>query len=218
MMNIQFFNFVISLLITVSCIAQNPDPTRFKNEIEQFKLIKADQSSDRIVFTGSSSIRLWKDLNAYYPNRQLINTGFGGSHMSDLLYYLKETVLRYSPSKVFIYEGDNDIANGISEEKIMYNTKKVIELIHSNYPECKIILIAPKPSIARWEYKEQYLSVNSKFQELADQNEKISFANVWDVMLDSNGELKENLFIEDNLHMNKNGYDLWDKLIAPYLN
>ena len=87
-----------------------PDPQRFATEIDEIKRKSFDLHSERIVFTGSSSIRFWKDLQTYYPNHQIINTGFGGSEMSDLLFHLEPTVLRFKPSKVFIYEGDNDIS------------------------------------------------------------------------------------------------------------
>ena len=63
----------------------------------------------RVVFTGSSSIRLWDDIVTRFPEVEVLNTGFGGSHCSDLLYFIKELVLDYEPDRVFIYEGDNDI-------------------------------------------------------------------------------------------------------------
>jgi lysophospholipase L1-like esterase len=44
------------------------------------------------------------------------------------------------------------------------------------------------------------------------------YADVWTPMLDEKGELKRNLFLEDNLHMNRAGYDIWKKVIGQYLN
>ena len=68
-----------------------------------------DSSRETIVFTGSSSIRFWEDLQERFPENQVLNAGFGGSQASDLLYHLNDLVLRYKPKKVFVYEGDNDI-------------------------------------------------------------------------------------------------------------
>ena len=192
-----------------------PDATRFAKAINRINRIQFEDYRDRIVFTGSSSVRFWLDLQEYYPNYQLINTGFGGSQMSDLLHYLDETVLRFAPSQVFIYEGDNDVSAKRPTAAIMKNTRKVVEGIHATFPDCEVVLISPKPSIARWNLKPQYDAINQAMKNYATQNDKISFANVWDIMLDDQGEVLKDIFIEDGLHMNKAGYDLWDKVIAP---
>lgn len=204
-----------SLSTNINTGAEDPDPTRFAKEIEKIKNIAFDNTQDRIVFTGSSSIRFWPKLQEYYPNHQVINSGFGGSQMSDLLYYLEETVLRFSPSQVFIYEGDNDVYAKQSTATIMANTKKVVEGIQAKYPECQIVLISAKPSIARWSLKSAYHSINAAFKTYASNNQNIRYVNIWEIMLDEQGEVLKDIFIQDGLHMNKKGYDLWDKIIAP---
>jgi len=192
-----------------------PDPTRFAKGIERISKIEFDESQARIVFTGSSSIRFWQDMQERYPNHQVINTGFGGSQMSDLLYYLDESVLRFSPAQVFVYEGDNDVSAKRPTAAIMDNTKKVVQGIQAKYPDCEIVLISAKPSIARWDLKPQYDAINAAFKKYAASDDKIKYANVWDIMLQSNGEVMQDIFIKDGLHMNKKGYDLWDQIIGP---
>ena len=199
-----------------NAVATNqPDPARFAPEIEKINKIRFDNSTDRIVFTGSSSIRFWLDVQERYPTHQIIQTGFGGSEMSDLLYYLDETVLRFQPSQVFIYEGDNDVSAKRSTATIMENTKQVVQRIQKKLPDCEIVLISAKPSIARWSLKPQYDDVNQAFKAYASEEAKVSYANVWDIMLDEKGAVRKDIFIEDGLHMNKAGYDLWDKIIQP---
>jgi len=43
------------------------DPTRFAPEIDKINKIRFDNSTERIVFTGSSSIRFWLDVQERYP-------------------------------------------------------------------------------------------------------------------------------------------------------
>lgn len=207
----------ICLIFISLAHSQDKNPTRFETTINTIDKLHFDKSIDRIVFTGSSSIRMWVDLQSYYPNHQIINTGFGGSQMSDLHFYLEETVIKFKPSKVFIYEGDNDISNGVSIKKIISQTKKVINHIQKSLPGCEIILISPKPSIARWNLNSKYISLNKRLSKITRKYNNTFFINVWSVMLNSNGELKDNLFIEDGLHMNAKGYGLWNILIKPYL-
>jgi len=193
------------------------DPHRFATEIDKIKQLSFNAQQERIVFTGSSSIRFWPDISSYYPTHQVINTGFGGSQMSDLLYYLEETVLRFAPTKVFIYEGDNDIAAGQDIGTILKNTKAVVKRIEQSAPNVEIILIAAKPSLARWELKEDYIKLNKAFKNYVNKKPNCQFANVWDIMLNEKGEVLPAIFIEDGLHMNESGYELWDKVIRPFV-
>ena len=195
------------------------DPLRFKSEIDSLsKLnIDAEPGNKILLFTGSSSIRMWKDVQAYFPEYYTINTGFGGSQMSDLFYFLHEVVLQYSPDQVFIYEGDNDVSNGKKPGKIIKDYKIVIEAIHKSLPGIMVNLISPKPSLARWELRHEYGKLNNRIRKLAAQNDRVIFIDVWPVMLDSNGYPVEDLFLEDGLHMTPAGYKLWAGEIKNHL-
>lgn len=176
-----------------------------------------DEEKETIVFTGSSSVRLWEGLEDRFPDHQIINTGFGGSLTSDLFEHLHSLVLAYNPTTVFIYEGDNDLYYRKSPKRVIRITRKIIERIWQNYPETKIILISAKPSIVRWHLKKRYYRLNRKLREFAESTPQLYFANVWDVMV-RNGEIDESLFVEDGLHINQKGYDLWYKVIGPFIN
>ncbi|MGB5647888.1 MAG: GDSL-type esterase/lipase family protein [Muriicola sp.] len=176
-----------------------------------------DQNRETIVFTGSSSVRLWEGLEDLFPDYQVLNTGFGGSQTSDLLEYIQPLVLSYQPKKVFIYEGDNDLIFKKYPARIIRTTKKVIDAIWRQYPNTQIVLISAKPSIVRWHLKKRYQRLNKKFKKLAENTSQLYFVNVWDNML-QNGAIDESLFIEDGLHMNQRGYDLWYEAIKPFLN
>lgn len=196
---------------------QLPDPMRFAYEIKQIKKIKFITDKERIVFTGSSSIRMWKDISAYYPEHQIINTGFGGSEMSDLLYHLEHTVLKFAPAKVFIYEGDNDIDSGRLISIIMEQTEKVAEAIESKFPDCQIILISVKPSLTRWHLRSSYEKLNQEFELFAGKNANRKYVNIWEAMLNDQGVVNPSIFIEDGLHMNKAGYDIWGRVIRTFV-
>ncbi len=176
-----------------------------------------DEKKETIVFTGSSSVRLWEGLETLFPDHQILNTGFGGSQTRDLLKHLQPLVLTYNPKMVFIYAGDNDIYFRKSTKRIIRTTKKIIAKIWQHHPETQIVLISAKPSIVRWHLKKRYNRLNGKIKEFAEQTPQVAFANVWDSML-KNEVINENLFIEDGLHMNQKGYDLWYEVIKPFLN
>jgi lysophospholipase L1-like esterase len=210
---------LISFLLIFSCFSVfAQDPTRFNEKVKQINEENPPQNNQNtIVFTGSSTIRMWKSLQEDFPKHELVNSGFGGSQASDLLYFLNELVLVYNPSKVFIYEGDNDISAGKSSEEILDDYKNITTKIHESGPETEIILISPKPSVARWELKDKYLDFNSKLKKFAAGKKNVKYADLWRPMLDKNKEPMKDIFIEDNLHMNQKGYAIWAKIIRKYL-
>lgn len=210
-----FFGFIFLLLTKVTA----QDPERFSEEVTAIEM-KYDSlwngKAETIVFTGSSSIRFWDNLQQIYPQEQIINSGFGGSHASDLLSYLKPLVLKYNPKKVFIYEGDNDIYERKSPRIIMKDIKHIVRDIRREFSKAEIVLISAKPSIVRWHLKGKYKKLNRKFKRLSQKVDYVEYADIWKVMLDGK-RLNHKLFIEDGLHMNDKGYELWQQVITPYV-
>ena len=210
---------VSSLMLLNISLSFGQDPLRFKEEVENIGQVEyeLDTSKDVIVFTGSSSIRMWDDIQQYFPDHQVVKAGFGGSQMSDLLYYSDQLILKYAPDKVFIYEGDNDIAADKTPSEIITTTVELVEKIHSMLPLTEIVLISAKPSISRWHLKEKYEELNRRFEIYSSKKERVNYADVWTIMLNQNGSPKKTLFLSDSLHMNKKGYDLWAIKLAGFL-
>lgn len=176
-----------------------------------------DRNKETIVFTGSSSIRKWDNLQESFPNHQVLNTGFGGSQASDLLFYLDTLVIRYNPTKVFIYEGDNDISAKKKPNEIILTTETIIQKIKDQNPNVKIVLISAKPSISRWKLRGKYRRLNRKFERMAKKDEALLFVDVWNPMLNGR-KLKRDIFISDGLHMNPKGYDIWFNAMQHLVN
>lgn len=174
-------------------------------------------SEKTIVFTGSSSIRMWDDIQERFPGAQIVNTGFGGSQSSDLEHFLDELILDYSPTQVFIYEGDNDIFYKRSPRAIVGTMEDILEELHEKKPEMDVVLISAKPSISRWHLKRKYMRLNKRLNKLASNYPRVQFADVWNIMLNKR-KLKQDLFIEDGLHMNVKGYDLWQEVLTDFVN
>jgi lysophospholipase L1-like esterase len=211
--------FLIPFFILLSITAAGQDASRFQEEILEIQKKYEtlwDNSKETIVFTGSSSIRLWKDLQESFPKYQIVNSGFGGSQASDLLAYTNELILQYNPGKVFIYEGDNDINDNKRPKEVISVFKEIISKIKDAKPETLIVIISAKPSLARWHLKRKYKSLNRRFNRLCKKDQSLDYANIWNIMLDKK-KLRQDIFIEDGLHLNSKGYELWDQIISNYI-
>ena len=199
---------------------QSQNPERLQTEVENIQK-KYDtlwnSSKEAVVFTGSSSIRTWNNLEKLFPNHQIINTGFGASQATDLLAYTDELILLFNPYKVFIYEGDNDISVNKRPKEIVNTILEIIKRIRDKNSDTQIILIAAKPSIIRWSLKRKYKNLNRKFKRLCKKDNLLQFADVWKPMLQGR-KLKKDIFEEDGLHMNSKGYEIWYTVIKSFIN
>jgi lysophospholipase L1-like esterase len=170
-----------------------------------------------VVFTGSSSIRLWHTLEKDFPKANIINTGFGGSQTHELILYLDELVISFEPKKVFIYVGENDINAGKSVRQIINEYGVIMERVSASNQEVAFYFIGVKPSPSRWDKKGQMEALNAEIQKIAESKENVTYIDVWTKMFDKEGNHNEKFFVEDRLHMNAKGYKIWKKAVKPYL-
>jgi lysophospholipase L1-like esterase len=213
-----------SLLLFFLCFALNGlaqvyNPRTFEKNIKGFdrrdSLEKTQAGSN--LFVGSSSITNWKDVASYFPEAYVINRGFGGSKFEDLLFFADRTIMKYKPAKIFIYEGDNDIAGGVSIEVMLKQAKELREKIAKELPNVPVVFISVKPSVARWHLKDKYEDLNRQLKKYCKKTKNTQFADVWSPMLDEKGEVFKHVFLEDNLHMKPEGYAIWEKVLKPFV-
>ena len=219
MIRIIITSLVLLLFTHLPGISQDDGPARFESQVSAYEA--EDQSTPfpegAVLFVGSSSVRMWKTVDNDFPQVPVVNRGFGGSQFSDLLYYLDRLVTCYKPSKIFIYEGDNDISSGKKPQQIVKEAIEVRQRIAQSLPGVPVFFIAAKPSVARWKLRKKYQQLNSQLAIYAAKTPGTGFVNVWDPALDANGEVLTDIFLEDNLHMNEKGYAIWKAAIDPFM-
>ena len=137
--------------------------------------------------------------------------------MSDLLYYYNDLILMRAPGTIFIYEGDNDIAVDKRPSEILQTARELTARIMNDLPGARVIFISPKPSIARCDLAPMYRRLNRRLARYCESQPNLEFADVWEVMLDKDGVVLQDIFLEDGLHMNNKGYDLWAAILREYL-
>jgi lysophospholipase L1-like esterase len=197
----------------------DPDPSRFVKEIEAFE--RADRTSPpepgSILFLGSSSIKLW-DLDDWFPEHALVNRGFGGSQLSDVIHYADRLVTPVRPRLVFVYAGDNDIAAGKSPARVLGDFLTLADRIRTSSPEASVVFLAIKPSLARKDDWPSMRRANELVQDACETVEHLSFLDVAGPMLTAQGALRPELYVSDGLHLSREGYAIWAETLAPMLN
>ena len=211
---------VLFVFLSVNLFAQNNKPA-FWNDIQQFRKLDSVQHppSHAILFVGSSSFTKWTDVQNYFPGYTIINRGFGGSTLSDVLRYEEDVIFKYDPKQIVIYCGENDIASSdtVTAAAVANRFKTLFSEIRAVYPNVPIVYISMKPSPSRWQLKGKFIQANNLIENFLKKQNNAKFVSVWKAMLGPNGKPRQELFIEDNLHMNAKGYAIWQKLIQPQL-
>ena len=209
---------LLTLIVITGCSIFAQQAHRFQNEIDEIHANDSLYRNKKIVlFTGSSTIRMWKDLPSAFPAKTVVNHGFGGSTMKDLLNFTNDLILRYQPEKIFIYEGDNDLSGGENINDILSSADSILTLIRAKFTTVPVYFISAKPSKARWHLKEQYTRFNAALQQFVKSRQHTYYADLWTPMVDKKGVVLQDIFIEDDLHMNAKGYGIWKKEMEKYL-
>jgi lysophospholipase L1-like esterase len=172
---------------------------------------------DPVVFTGSSSVRFWSTLAQDFPGVPVLNRGFGGSQVRDSVHYADEVAVRYRPRQVVVYAGDNDINAGRTPEQVLADVQALVARLRRDLPGVRVGYLAIKPSPLRIEQLPRQQAANRLVQAWAATQPGVDFIDVATPLLDADGRPREELFVEDRLHLNAAAYALWREVVAPYL-
>lgn len=193
----------------------------FAKEIAKFKHDDSLQMPEQnaILFVGSSSFTKWKDVQNYFPNHPIINRGFGGSTLLDVLMYADKIIFPYLPKQVVIYCGDNDLVSpdSISAEQVAYRFITLFDMIRKVWPNKPMAFVSIKPSPSRDRIRWKVIEANRIIKAFLETKSNAVFIDVYSKMLTVEGNPMPDIFIEDRLHMNAKGYAIWQKAIEPYL-
>jgi lysophospholipase L1-like esterase len=195
------------------------DSSRWELDIQAFEREDAvvRRRPGSIVFVGSSSIRLWQGLDTDFPGVPIINRGFGGSRVYDSLHYADRIVTPYQPRAVVFYAGDNDLHEGRTPAQVRDDFAAFVERVRAAAPQVRIGFISIKPSPSRAALLPQVREANALVRAYARQAKGVDYLDVYTPMLQASGAPRPELFLEDALHMNRSGYDIWAGVVGAWL-
>jgi len=210
---------LLSFVFTISLVAVAQEHA-YSNEIKNFKKEDsiAPQAKGQILFVGSSSFRMWKNLQSYFPKHHVINRGFGGSTLTDVIYFANDIIFPYQPKQVVIYCGDNDLAasESITADSVANRFERLFSLIRTNLPAAKVSYVSIKPSPSRRSLLPKMVEANTLIKSFLKKQPNTSYIDVFKPMM-HHDEIRSDIFMSDSLHMNEKGYTIWQKKIKKHL-
>jgi len=169
------------------------------------------------VFYGSSSVRMWNTL-AEDVDPSVLNLGFGGSTLEACDYYFDRLVPPVHPRSLLVYAGDNDLGDGRSVEQVFGWYRSLVYKVARSLGGIPFGFVSIKPSPARYAIIDRIWRFNDLVRCEMESRPSGYYVDVYSHMLDSLGRPNAGLFLEDGLHLNREGYRLWGHLLEPYRN
>jgi lysophospholipase L1-like esterase len=171
-----------------------------------------------MLFYGSSSIRLWENLENDFPSHRVSNLGFGGSTLSACVWFFERIMYYYNPKVLLVYAGDNDLGDGRNPEEIFIFFQQLMVKSSLRFGNIPCYFISLKPSLSRWHLADQFSYTNNLIEsEIIKHNGNWKFIDVYKRMLNKEGLPERSYYEPDGLHLSKEGYDLWKRVIQSHL-
>jgi lysophospholipase L1-like esterase len=191
----------------------------YENEVQRMEkerdLLEYDP---KMIFYGSSSIRMWETLNEDFSQWLPVNLGFGGSTLAACVWFFDRLVAPYHPESIIIYAGDNDLGDGRNPEEVFIFFKQLVASVKQQFGDIPLAFISIKPSITRWNIVDSIRYTNKIIEdEIKRQGGNLHFINVYNKMTDNAGYPRREYLDPDGLHINQKGYALWKEIILQYV-
>lgn len=190
---------------------------RFESTIESYRRFDARNKlpENPILFVGSSSIVFWETANSF-PEYPITNRGFGGASLPEVMHYYDDVIKKHNPSMMVIY-CDIDVENGKSPEFSVNAFKKLINRVEGDFADIPILLMSMKPTliddILGADVRKNKMITNQQLAEYANSKSNLHYVDITSPMMDENGKLKSEIFLDDGMHLNSHGYAFWDPVM-----
>ncbi|OQP56616.1 GDSL-type esterase/lipase family protein [Niastella populi] len=190
----------------------------YENDVKKLEAVSGTLPyTPETIFYGSSSIRLWDGMYDDLKLLRPVNLGFGGSTLAACVWFFDRIMQPYAPKHFVCYAGENDLGDGRTPEEVFLFFCQFQACLQKRFPDVPLTYISIKPSLTRWNLGEQVRYTNELIKAAIEKtNGKQHFLNIFDHMLNANGQPVKELYEADGLHLSKKGYLLWKELLLDH--
>lgn len=191
----------------------------YESEVQRLEKERAALTYEpKLLFYGSSSIRLWDGLLEDFAAWQPVNLGFGGSTLAACDWFFDRLIAPFHPGSMIVYAGDNDLGDGRHPEEVFIFFQQLVNRTRRQFGDIPLAFISIKPSITRWDIIDSIRYTNKLIEEeIKKQADNLHFINIYTRMTDNSGYPKKEFLDPGGLHMNAQGYAIWKESILQYL-
>jgi len=221
-------NFIlIAFLFILSCAPLSryrelPEVKAWESEIEKFEQLDVTKSypSDAILFAGSSSIRMWSTIGKDMLPYNVIQRGYGGAKLRDFAVYADRIIYPHPCQAIVIFIA-NDIAGNDDDKsplEVSQLFRKTLYIIRRKFADTPVFWISITPTPSRWHVWPEIREANELIKEICESHRSTYYIDTEKYFTNASGLPRSELFLDDKLHLNEQGYRIWSGIIKNDLN
>ncbi|PHQ31821.1 SGNH/GDSL hydrolase family protein [Rhodopirellula bahusiensis] len=194
---------------------------RWEKDIQKYEALDAKTAdpADGILLIGSSSIRRWDSAAEDLAPFRVIPRGYGGAKYSDLAVYAERLITPHDFRAIVAFVG-NDISGKEADatpEEVEQLVRHVVAVAREHRPGAPVLLVEVTPTRSRYDAWPKIRELNAMLREVCFTEPNVHFVATAETFLTHDNEPRENLFVDDQLHLNEEGYVIWGKIIRDRL-
>ena len=204
------------------------DLWRSKSTIEA--VLNHPVQTGKVLLYGSSFFTHWgydrakTQLSCASGGKLLVlNHGFGGATIDELLYHYPRLVVPYDPSAVVIRSSYNDIAKGMTVEETLSQLKQLVHWLRTDFPHIPIFLLPVfDAKIMTDERHAAFAELNQQMAAFAADTDHVEIFDLNPFFYENDaqiGDLRKlrDVFVPDGLHLTDSAYEEMAEFFAPRL-
>lgn len=202
---------------------ESPNSGRqWESAVESFERDDALRSypANAILFVGSSSIRLWESLADDMAPYPVIQRGFGGAKMVDVLTYKDRILEAHTPPAIVLFVANDITGNSktdLSPDRAAGQFFAFADYVLRQKPETELFIVEITPTASRLDVWPQTMELNNHLSKLCESLDRVTFIPTRHLFLAADGKPLRELFRSDQLHLSPLGYRVWTKQIRAFL-
>ena len=168
-----------------------------------------------ILFYGSSSIRLWDNIETDMAPFPVVRRGYGGASLHDAAYFARRVLTPIDYRALVLFVGNDIWGNEYDKtpEEMEFLADKIVRTSRRHEKSAPVFFIEVTHVPARAHLIKEWDAANAKLKAYADEHDFVHFIPTRDLYIKENGQIREDLFREDNIHQNEAGYAIWKERI-----
>ena len=220
---------MIALLLSLCAQDLPPEIAKWEPDVAALQARDAAEATptDAVLFFGSSSIRLWDTIEEDMAPWPVVQRGYGGARMSDMAAYMDRVIgPRLGPDnprrpRALCLFVANDIAgNGeldVEPGEVLVRFRRIHDYVRGRDATLPVFWIEVTPTAKRWAVWPKIEEAARLIRDRVAGSPNTYFIPTAGAYIGPDNRPREELFVEDKLHLNEAGYDLWGSLIKAKL-
>ncbi|MES2238847.1 MAG: GDSL-type esterase/lipase family protein [Bacteroidota bacterium] len=204
---------------TENLVVKEPKIKYFLNRDELFENLPIESNS--VIFLGNSLTQNF-EISEFFHDLKIKNRGINGDVIPGIIKRINP-IIKAEPKKIFLEIGINDLGRGELKDNVVFNYKKLIDIIRLRLPNTELYVQSIFPTELYSEDLPIYCTKNVNKDVVKVNDELLKYASVKKYhfidtyrYFEKNGCLNKDYSV-DGVHLNSKGYKLWAKVLKPYI-